>query len=66
MEKPLYKVGDELIWGNNRHTVYTVVGVNISSYDLHSSHSNYIHKTQSLEGVHENTRKLTKLEKALK
>lgn len=69
MEKPLYKVGDVLIWHVAYETndlVYEVVKVRHNSYDLKSLMDDNIYEHHLFEYTHGNCRKATKLDKALK
>lgn len=66
MEKPLYKVGDVLVWTVDIDNLYTVVKVRKDSYDLKSHQDGEIYKAHGFQHTHGIARKLTKLEKVLK
>lgn len=64
MEKPLYKVGDVIKW-NGGISSFTILKVNKDSYDVKCDNGS-VYKNHNFQYTHGLTRKLTKLEKALK
>lgn len=67
MEKPLYKVGDILIWNaDTENERYRITKVNKDSYNLKMLSTGEIYKHHEFSYTHGIVRKLTKLEKALK